>query len=103
MTSAVAAPTRPSSATANRATGASSRVVGREDRTGQVEHLRADLLEVGTAQGDDRDELARGRGLDVGDDLLGRDAGGRRERGGQRRQVGDLRRVDADVDHLGRA
>ena len=46
--------------------------VGREDRAGQVEHLGADRLEVGPAQRDDRDELARGGRLDVGDDVLGR-------------------------------
>ena len=53
---------------------------GGEDRAGQVEDLRADLLEVGPPEGDHRDELAGPGLLDVGDDLVGGDAGGRRER-----------------------
>ena len=102
MTSAVAAPTRPSRARANRGAGRQQPGVGREDGAGQVEHLRPDRLEVGTAQRDDRDELTLRGGLDIGDDVLGGDAGGGRQRGGQRGQVGDLGRVDPDVDDLGR-
>ena len=102
MTSAVAAPDAAEQGDGEPRAGRQQPGLGREDGAGQVEHLRPDRLEVRPAQGDDGDELTLGRGLDVGDDVLGGDAGRGRQRGGQRGQVGDLGRVDPDVDDLGR-
>ena len=85
---------------------ASARVPAGAWRSGtrrrEVVDLRADGLEGGTPQRDDGDELTRRRRLDVGDDLLGGGTGGGGQPLGERLQVGHLRRVDPDVDHLGR-
>ena len=72
-----------------------------EHRAGQVVDLRTDLLVVGPAQRDHRDEGVRRGLLHTGDDVGPVDLEHAGERGRQPRQVGHLARLHADGHHIG--